>query len=469
MQCQSPDPIDLARLNPGGFTWVMNGGEWQYAPHIDCINERLIRVAQKKCPRLIIEMPPRHGKTTFATKHFSAWYLGHFPETEVLLGAYGATLAQKFGGEIRDILASASRSIFPWIKIKTDSKSKEDWRTVQGGGVFSAGVGGAFTGRGADLFIVEDPIKSPIEAHSKTYRDRVWAWFQAVVETRIHKGASIIVIMTRWHEDDLVGRLRKEFSDEWEVLSLPALALENDLLGREFGEALWPDMYSREELLARQRRMGSYYFGALYQQNPSSPEGTIFKRAWMNVADHCPNLEFYITSWDMSFGKLESKKASYVVGQVWGYHGGKYYLVHQVRERTDIVGALRMMEQVSEAFPKPRAILVEDKANGPAVIQLLKKSHRIIPITPQGSKLARATSVAPLFEADDVRLLRGAWLKDYIEEMCTFPRSENDDQVDSTSQALNWIEVHMGKDFRIFAPGSSNIITKPSRPWKGHM
>ncbi len=309
------------------------------------------------------------------------------------------------------------------------------------GSMLSVGVEGSITGQGADLLIIDDPIKNRMEADSITYRDRLWNEWQNTLLTRLQPGAAIIIILTRWHEDDLAGRILKFDEENWEVVSLPAICEDEDSdpLGRRIGEALWPEKYDEVWAENKKREVGSYAWNALYQQRPSPPEGGIIQRGWWQYYRQAPSrFEEIIQSWDCAF--KDEQSSDYVVGQIWGRRGADKYLLDQVRDRMDFPSTVRAVESLSAKWPQARAKLIEDKANGPAVIATLKsKISGLIPVNPEGGKMARLQAVSPDIEAGNVYLPEPSiapWVHDYVEEFATFPNGLNDDQVDATSQAL---------------------------------
>jgi predicted phage terminase large subunit-like protein len=308
--------------------------------------------------------------------------------------------------------------------------------------MIAAGVGGPLTGQGADLAIIDDPVKGPEEANSQLQRDSIWDWYRFVLRTRLQPNAAVILVLTRWHEDDLAGRLLKAAkedpaADQWIELKLPALAEDDDPLGRALGEPLWPGQYSREALQAIKASIGTYAWLALFQQRPISPQGAFFHREWWKHYRERPgSFDQVIQSWDMTF--KETRDTDFVVGQVWGKVGAFKYLLDQVRGRMSFTTTLQAVRTLSARWPEATTKLVEDKANGPAVIDSLNRElGGFIPVEPQGGKEARAAAVSPQVEAGNVFLPEGApWLDGYIEEHAAFPKGANDDQVDATTQAL---------------------------------
>jgi len=406
------------------------------------LNRKLLDIIAGRTKRLMVFMPPRHGKSEFISRYFTAWVLGKFPNTRIILASYEADFAASWGRKSRDLLEEYGPSMFG-VKVSDKSSAANRW-DIEGyeGGMVTAGVAGPITGKGADIGIIDDPVKNAEEAKSKTYQERTWEWYKSTFRTRLHKNGAIILIMTRWDENDLAGRLLKNAEgdgEKWEILSLPALAEKNDPLGRKPGEALCPNLFDRNALLNIKQAVGSYWWAALYQQRPSPAEGGLLKRSWWKFYKELPSrFDEVIQSWDMTF--KDTKDSDYVVGQVWGRKGADKYLLDQVRDRMDFPTTIQAVRSLSRKWPQAHAKLVEDKANGPAVIATLEHEiHGLIPIDPQGGKEARASAVSPQIEAGNVYLPDPSiapWIHDFIEECAAFPNGAHDDQVDAMTQAL---------------------------------
>ena len=292
-----------------------------------------------------------------------------------------------------------------------------------------------------NCMIIDDPIKNAKEAQSTTIRENIWNEWESTLSTRLHDGASVIVIMTRWHEDDLIGRLLDNSPYNWQRLRLPAIAEDDDdLLGRERGQALCPELgYDEDWAKLKQIEVGSRTWASLYQQRPSPEQGSIFKREWFQYIDTPPaRYDDMLMSWDMTF--KDSDTSDYVVGQVWLRKGSEYYCIDQVRSQMDFTQSVQAVINLKNKYPNCRRILIEDKANGPAIINVLKKKvSGIIPIKPKESKEARAYAVTPFFEAGNVYFKRNVnQLNDLIEELASFPNSAHDDSVDALTQAINY-------------------------------
>jgi predicted phage terminase large subunit-like protein len=319
----------------------------------------------------------------------------------------------------------------------------------------AAGVGGGITGEGASVLIIDDPLKNAAEASSDTIRESIWQWYITTAITRLEPDGAKIVIMTRWHDDDLAGRLLKVAqkdpkADQWTVLHLKAI--------NEKGEALWPEKFPLEYLEKvragqiddpEQPGKGSRAFASLYQGEPSIAEGNILHRGWWKFYRQAPaRFDRVIQSWDCTF--KDTLGTDFVVGQVWGQLGADKYLLDQIRDRMDFTSTVNAILTLSAKWPQSRAKLIEDKANGPAVIATLKrKVSGLIPIEPEeiGNKVARAWGVSPDIEAGNVWLPEGLpWVHDFVEECASFPNGAFDDQVDAMSQALNYLSEEAPKD-----------------------
>lgn len=250
----------------------LSKGKFQRPRHIDYLNAGLVDCAAGRSMRTIIQAPVRHGKSFLLSWWASVWILQLYPEWNVVLGSYDGHFAAKWGRLVRNTIDQHSGTL--GIALSEDSTAAGRWETPQGGGMLSVGIGGGLTGHGMNWGVIDDPIKTAEEAHSLAYRDKVWDWFDAVFMTRCEPGARIIITMARWHEDDLIGRLeRSRMRHLWRIIRLPALAEESDPLGRREGDALWPERFSRENLEATRAEKSSYYWDALYQQNPPSAGG----------------------------------------------------------------------------------------------------------------------------------------------------------------------------------------------------
>lgn len=399
-------------------------------------------------PRLMLTLPPRHGKSELASRRFPAYVLGRNPDISIISTSYSSDLASRMNRDVQRIIDTSEYAmLFPDTRL-----SGKDTRTPANGaflrnsdlfeivghkGVYrSSGVGGGITGMGADIAIIDDPFKDRASADSPTIRDNIWDWYTSTLYTRLAAGGGVLVINTRWHMDDLSGRLleaeRMGDGDHWRVVDFPAIAT-HDEPHRKTGEALSPQRFPLAQLENIKAAIGTRDWEALYQQHPTPDGGAIFKSDWIRFwlpKDLPEQFGQVVLSWDMTFKEGDSN--DFVVGQVWGRNGGDFYLLDQVRGRWGFTDTVRQFRMLAQKWPQARAKLVEDKANGPAVIDTLKHEiGGIIPIEPDGSKTARAHAVTPLFESGNVYLPHPEycpWVKEYIAELTQFPSAAHDDQ-----------------------------------------
>ena len=453
---------ELARRHFRDYVVHVHRGNYTHFRHTEYICDRLQPIAEGVSKRIIIELPPRHGKSMTVTESFPSYYIAKNPEKRVIAASYSDSLARKFGRLNKQKLNEYGSELFD-VQISRVNGANNNW-SLDGhrGGMISTGIGGSITGQGADLMIIDDPIKNMKEAQSQLIRDNIWDEWEATLSTRLHDGASVIVIMTRWHEDDLIGRLLVRSPRKWERLRLPAIAEdENDLLGREIGEALCPELGFDEQWAEEKKtEVGSRTWAALYQQRPTPAGGNVFKKEWFKfyVMDQAQKREWGLSddvvvlpkifdkqaqSWDCSF--KDSETSDYVVGQVWAKKKTDFFLLDQVHDRLNFPATIKAIKHVTDKWPHARAKYIEDKANGSAVIQTLEHEiNGIIPVEPEGGKEARANAVSPFVEAGNVYLPHPnicPWVNDFIEECIAFPNGKNDDQVDGMTQALNKMQT----------------------------
>lgn len=456
----------LARNSLAAFLWATMPNYkmgWVHEEICQALDAFLDDVIANKSPRLMITMPPRHGKSEIASRRFPAYAFGRNPNLSIIATSYSASLVSRMNRDVQKIIDSKEYSeIFPGTQLvgQGQTRSKQgflrnsDFFEIVGhnGSYRSAGVGGGITGMGGDILIIDDPLKDRVEADSVTIRDKVWDWYTSTLYTRLAPGGGIIIIQTRWHTDDLSGRLlnaeARGDGDHWRVVNFPAIA-EADEQHRKQGEALHPERYPLEQLLKIKAAIGMRDWEALYQQHPTPDGGTIFREDWLKFwlpKDIANGFGGMVISWDMTF--KEGDTNDFVVGQVWGRVGGDYFLLDQVRGRWGFTDTLEQFKLLSAKYPQATRKLVENTANGPAVIDSLKHHiSGIIPVEPDGSKVARAHAVTALFEAGNVYIPDPSlfpWVREYITELTQFPSVAHDDQVDATTQALRHFGKHPG-------------------------
>lgn len=392
-------------------------------------------------PILILGAPPQHGKSDIVSRYFPAYFFGKHPDMRVGALSYSSDLAGDMNADVQRIMTTPEhRNLFPdsWLGNKPSDgvavkRNTNEFGIANHKGTYvCAGVGGPLTGKKIDLGIIDDPIKNAKEALSPTTKKSIWNWYVSTFKTRLSKNSGEIIMATRWATDDLSGRV-VEITPRAKVLAFPAI--------NESGEALVPDLHPKEKLLETKAILGDYFWSAMYQQSPKQAGGSIFKDEWMQYylpKDLPASFDTVIHSWDMTF--KDSEGTDYVVGQVWGKKGANSYLLHQVRARMSFTATLKAVKRMADQFPKGLRKLVEDKANGPAVIDSLKSTvSGLVPVEPDGSKVARAHAITAVWEAGNIFLPHkdiAPWIVDTVTEITTFPVGANDDVVDAMTQGL---------------------------------
>jgi predicted phage terminase large subunit-like protein len=416
---------------------------YKVGPHHLKLAQIFEDIANGKKKRVIVNIAPRHGKSELISYLAPAWFLGKFPSKKVIMASHTADLAVNFGRRVRNLVGSdLYKDIFPEIELQSDSKSASRWGTNFQGEYFAIGVGGALAGRGADLFIIDDPHS---EQDAKTGRPDVflpaWEWFQSGPLQRLMPGGAIIVVMTRWSKLDLTGMIVKQTEnnadvDGWEVVEFPAI--------KDDGEALWPEFWPVEELLAKKAALDIRYWNAQYMQNPVSEEGALIKREWWKIwdKDTPPMCEFTIMSLDAA--QEATNRADYNALTTWGVffnedvNNYNIILLNSIKKRLEFPELKKLVLEEYKEW-QPDAFMVEKKSNGAALYQELRRMG--IPVgefTPgKGQdKIARVNAVSDLFSGGVVWAPEHRWAKEVIEECNDFPSGTNDDLVDSTTLAL---------------------------------
>jgi predicted phage terminase large subunit-like protein len=434
-------------LSPADFAAKYSRGEWKHARHLAYLSDVLEKVERREIKRLLVSMPPRHGKSYLIDWFYPARWLVKHPKDRVILAGYGEQFSRTWGARVRDLIIEYSDDFN--LDVNKQFVAADDWQTSAGGGMLSVGVGGALMGRGANLLIIDDPIKSEEEANSATYRDKMWDWWQTTAYTRLEPNGVVVGVMTRWHQDDLFGRIiAADEKKEWTVISIPALAEDDDPLGRVKDEPLWPERFHDDPDYAQKKRtLSPWWWAALYQQRPSPAIGGLIQRDWFRFYHTLPeDCDQWIQSWDLPLKDKEHN--DYAVGQVWARKGGNIYLVDQVRGHFNLAQDQHHMLEFMRKYPKALAKLLEDTAMGPALKQTLQnKVQGIIPINVGGtSKRSRVENIIPVIQGGSVYLperetgFKDQWVWDFIEECAAFPKGTNDDQVDAFSQAAGFMQ-----------------------------
>ena len=409
--------------------------------HHKIFGEKLERVAKGELKRLIVNMPPRHTKSEFASYLFPAWVMGQKPQTKIIQATHTAELAVGFGRKVKNLLDSdIYRDVFPDIQLARDAKASGRWSTDMGGEYYAVGVGGALAGRGADLCIIDDPV-SEQDALSPAALDNIYEWYTSGPRQRLQPGGAIIIVMTRWSIRDLTAKvLQKQAeggADQWEVVEFPAIFPETD-------NVLWPEFWSREELDGVRASIPVAKWNAQYLQNPTAEEGAIIKREWWNVWDHDdpPVVDYIIQSYDTAFTK--SERADYSAITTWGvFHPDEgdeaaIILLDAEKGRWEFPELKDAAMRLYEEF-EPDMVLIEQKASGTPLTQDLRKMG--IPVsgfTPGrgADKFSRMNACSPVFESGMVYAPDTRWAEEVIEECASFPNGEHDDLADSMTQAI---------------------------------
>lgn len=412
----------------------------------DALDRFIVKMMNGERPVIILGAPPQHGKSDIVSRYLPAYIFGKYPDLRIAGLSYGKDLASDMNRDVQRIMMSDEyAALFPLsclnskrvVTIEVEAKRNSETFEIVGrkGTYISQGVGGPLTGKKVDLGIIDDPIKNAKEALSPTTKQSVWNWYVSTFKTRLSKNSGEIIMATRWATDDLSGRVI-ENNKKAVVLEFPAI--------NDDGEALVPELHPIDKLLETKAILGDYFWSAMYQQSPKPGDGQIFHEEFVKYylpKDLPESFDEIIHSWDMTF--KDSDGTDYVVGQVWGKKSANAYLLYQIRKRMSFTETLKAVKLLVEKYPQARRKLVEDKANGPAVIDSLKSIiSGLVPIEPDGSKIARAHACTAEWEAGNVWLPNKAiapWIVETVDEITTFPFAGHDDTVDAMTQALRYL------------------------------
>jgi len=407
--------------------------------------EAFERVANGTCKRLIINMPPRHTKSEFASYLLPAWFLGKFPHKKVIQTSHTAELAVGFGRKVRNLVDSeVYNNIFPNLALQADSKAAGRWNTSKGGDYFAIGVGGAVTGKGADVLIIDDPHseqEAAMAASNPEVYDKVYEWYTSGPRQRLQPGGAIVIVMTRWAARDLTGQVIKSAAqragEEWEVIEFPAILPS--------GRPLWPQFWSLEELTALREELPNSKWQAQYQQNPIGNESAIVKRDWWKWwdKDNPPICDYILQSWDTAFEKTQ--RADYSAGTTWGIFNCEednfapnIILLNTYKKRVEFPELKRDVLREYKEY-EPDSLIVEKKASGaPLIYDLRAMGIPVQEYTPgKGQdKIARLNSVSDIIASGKVWVPQTRWAEELVDEVAAFPSGEHDDLVDATTLAL---------------------------------
>jgi predicted phage terminase large subunit-like protein len=430
--------------SPAEFAEAVAPGKFLRPPHIEYLNAALAKLREGN-QRLLVMMPPRHGKSELISYYTPAWFLNEFPEKRVILASYEADFAANWGRRVRNLIQEHVADLR--VRVSNDSAAANRWTTTANGAMFTAGAGGPVTGRGGELIIIDDPVKNAEEAQSSARRAAIMEWFNSTLYTRLEPGGSLIVVMTRWHQDDLVGRLLLEMEqggEQWDVIKFPAIAETADELGRVPGEALWPERYD-ESALERIKTRNLYWWSALYQQTPILSEGSFFNRQNFEVVEAVPAGLAWVRFWDMA--ATDPKRGGdpdYLAGALCSIDSeGSVWVKDIVHFRGGPADVERVITQTAKLDGNHTEIYFEEEPGsaGKALIDNYKRTIlrdftvKVLRSGSRGSKVALATPLAAQADAGNVKLLNRHWVKPFLDECEAFPYGTHDDMVDAVSSA----------------------------------
>ena len=516
--------IDKPELtSPKTFAEFISDGRWKSAPHLDYINDKLIEISNKQINKLIVNMPPRHGKSEFISCYYLLWYAMKYPNHNVIFVSYNSSIATLFGKKLIGLIERHGENY--GIHISKRSKSSKEFTLVingefQGenqvnslGGTYSfTGIGGSLTGKGAQLIIIDDPIKNNTDAFSSNKRNGIWEWYQSTLFTRLEPNSAIIVVMTRWHQDDICGKLfalsdkflssikdetliHSKYFEEvngdeslkikkqtnpnkmiWDKVILPAIAEENDEIGREKGNVLWDERYDINDLLEIKETLGEYWFSAMYQQNPILANGEIFKKEDFryftdingifytnmglinNEKVHNNNCTYYIT---IDLAMSTNTKADYTVMLVFAVSPeNKIFIIEIFREKVSPTKHLDLIKNYFEKY-KPNLIGIEKVQYQTALIEeALQHGLPIEELIPRGEKWIRALPIAARMKSGNIYFKSNAdWLDEFESELINFPSGDHDDQADAFSYITQIIELSVSQG-KLSSAGKKNSISE---------
>lgn len=433
---------EMARRCYADYCVYAHRGNWILGKHLKLVCDTIEDLIHRRIKEniLIISMPPQHGKSQCVTETLPSYYLGKFPSKRVIEVSYGDDLAQRFGRRNKEKIIEYGKELF---NIELSKVSDTDFEVKDHKGtMISKGIMAGLTGNPGDLIIIDDPIKNRQEAESETYRNRIWEEFLNSIYTRLSANGIIILIMTRWHEDDLAGRIIKNMPNKVKEINIPLEAEDNDILGRSKGDSLFPEIGKDNRWLKEFKEVyttqeGNRSWNALMQGRPTAQEGNMIKRKWWQYYNTLPTMISLIMSVDASF--KDSDTSDYVAIQIWGKREADMYLIDSVNERMDFPTTVQTIKDLKAKYPRVSRIFIEDKANGSAIIATLRKRiPGIIAVQPEGGKIARVNAVSGAIEAGNVYLpSEKQFTFDFVDQCSKFPSGEHDDMVDSMSQALN--------------------------------
>lgn len=449
---------ELARRSYADYLAYSHGAAWKHTKMSDFLAHSVQEFIETRTGNaydiLIIETPPQHGKSMTITETLPSWYMGKHSDRRVIIASYNEEFAERFCRRNKEKIQLFGANLFG-VKTGTVNRATEFELDNGRGRLLSRGIMSGITGNPADLIVIDDPVKNMQEADSPTYRNRVWTEWQASIKSRLQAGAKVIVIMTPWHEDDLAARLLNSEKNV-KLIRLPVKAEENDPLGRKPGEPLCPELGKDAAWLKDFEHSyindpaggGPRAWTALYMCSPRIEAGNLIHRDWWRIYDPEETKLFgtEVISVDAAFKDADDN--DFVSIQVWGKLRNDYYLRYCLNQHLNFPGTVAAIRTVSRLYPRARTILIEDKANGSAIIQTLQREMYVVPVNPIGGKVARVNAISAAIESGHVYVPDPAlapWVNDFIDQFTSFPNGAHDDMVDSCSQALNRLIYFSGE------------------------
>lgn len=444
---------ELARRNYGAYL-AYTVPDWKPTRMSDYISSRVQSFIEQDTGNsydiLVVETPPQHGKSLTISESLPSWVLGKYPTWRVIEASYNEDSAERFCRRNKEKVKKHGANLFG-VTVGGIDRANEFELDNKRGRLISRGIMSGITGNPANLLIIDDPIKNRQEADSETIRNRHWEEWQNSLKSRLAAGAKVILIMTPWHEDDLAARILATEKNA-SLLRLPVEAEENDPLGRAVGEALCPELGKDDKWLADFKRAyvsdpkgGARAWSALYQCSPRVEGGQIIQRSWWQFYEPDSVLGFATELISVDAAFKGGSNNDYVAITVWGKRGTDYYLRYCLNKQMDFPTTLQAIRSVNQLYPSVGAVLIEDKANGSAIISVLQQEMFCIPVNPRGGKVARVNAIAPAIQSGHVKLpVNAPWVNEVIDQFSAFPAGAHDDICDSVSQALGYMLYSSG-------------------------
>ncbi len=467
---------NLWKATPATLATHLSGGAWQPAQHLLFISKIVAHAIYQgfktgEGKKIIISVPPRHGKSYMLSVWSPIWILEHWPWAHIMTATYGADLATDFSRETRDLCIKHEDQLS--FKLKSDTKQVVRWMTEAGGGEYAVGVGGPLTGRGANVLLVDDYIKNAQEAASKTVRDNAYTWFTSTAFTRLEPGGTVIIIATRWNKDDVSGRLLK-LDDGWIEINLPALAEDNDPIGRQKGEALWPERYTAKTLTRIKNTVGPYFWNSLFKQDPQEDNSGLIDTSKIHIIPQAEvpplNEMVLIRAWDQAATPTDNVALDpdWTVGLLIGWHPASniFYILSIVRVQKSPAGIELTMQTTTENDSEQTMVVLEQepgsagKNNVYFTAKYVLEDALLSGIRSTGPKLLRAQGAFAALEMGLIKVVEGSHVTEFINEVGSFPAGDHDDQVDALSLGYSELKKYR-KQSATWGRKKANVVAFP--------